>query len=74
MFSENYFLYILIGDYSKVDTPVPIPNTAVKHFNADDSVSENRKLPIFLCIKKGLIKLNLFYYYFFPGHLGIAQS
>ena len=41
MFSENYFSN-LIGDDSKVDTPVPIPNTEVKHFNADDSVSENR--------------------------------
>ena len=52
MFSENYFLYILIGNDSKVDTPVPISNTAVKHFNADDSVSENRKLPIFFVFKK----------------------
>ena len=25
------------GDDSKVDTPVPIPNTEVKHFYADDS-------------------------------------
>ena len=25
------------GDYSKVDTPVPISNTEVKHFYADDS-------------------------------------
>ena len=25
------------GDYSEVDTPVPMPNTEVKHFNADDS-------------------------------------
>jgi hypothetical protein len=25
------------GDDSEVDTPVPISNTAVKHFNADDS-------------------------------------
>ena len=47
MFSENYFSINYIGDDSKVDTPVPIPNTEVKHFNADDSVSENRKLPIF---------------------------
>ena len=47
MFSENYFSIFLIGDDSEVDTPVPISNTAVKHFNADDSVSENRKLPIF---------------------------
>ena len=34
-----------------MDTPVPIPNTEVKHFNAEDSVSENRKLPIFFCFK-----------------------
>ena len=47
MFSENYFSINFIGDDSKVDTPVPIPNTEVKHFNAEDSVSENRKLPIF---------------------------
>ena len=33
-------------------TPVPIPNTEVKHSNADDSVCENRKLlTIFLFIK-----------------------
>ncbi len=25
------------GGDSKVDTPVPMPNTEVKHFNADDS-------------------------------------
>ena len=25
------------GDDGKVDTPVPIPNTEVKHFNADGS-------------------------------------
>ena len=36
-------------------TPVPIPNTEVKHSNAEDSESENRKLPrIFFCIKKDL--------------------
>ena len=35
------------GDYSKVDPPVPIPNTEVKHFSAHDSYlfSENRSLP-----------------------------
>ena len=38
---------VFIGDDSKVDTPVPIPNTEVKHFNGEDSVSENSKLPIF---------------------------
>ena len=47
MFSENYFSIYFIGDDSKVDTPVPIPNTEVKHFNGEDSVSENSKLPIF---------------------------
>ena len=51
MFSENYFSKYFIGNDSKVDTPVPIPNTEVKHFNAEDSVSENRKLPIFFCLK-----------------------
>ena len=39
-----------IGNDSKEDTPVPIPNTEVKLFNAEDSVSENRKLLIFFCV------------------------
>ena len=47
MFSENYFSINFIGDDSKVDTPVPIPNTEVKHFNGEDSLRENSKLPIF---------------------------
>ena len=38
----------LIGDDSKVDTPLPIPNREVKHFNGENSVSEDSKLPIFL--------------------------
>ena len=57
MFSENYFS-ILIGDDSEVDTPVPISNTEVKHFSADDSVSENKTLPVFLCNKKSLYDMN----------------
>lgn len=44
----------LIGDDSEVDTPVPISNTAVKDFSADDSVSENKTLPVFLYNKKDL--------------------
>ena len=52
MFSGNYFP-IFLGNDSKRDTPVPIPNTEVKSLNADDSESENRKLPrIFFCAKK----------------------
>ena len=47
MFSENYFSNNFIGDDSKEDTPVPIPNTEVKLFYGEDSVSENSKLPIF---------------------------
>ena len=36
-----------------MDTPVPIPNTEVKPLNADNSVSEDRKLPrIFFVYKK----------------------
>ena len=46
MFSENYFSINFIGDDSKVDTPVPIPNTEVKHFYGEDSLRENSKLPI----------------------------
>ena len=41
----------LIGDDSEVDTPVPISNTEVKHFNGEDSVSENSKLPTFFVQK-----------------------
>ncbi len=51
MFSENYFSYLICND-SEVDTPVPIPNTEVKHFYAEDSVCENRTLQIFFCAKK----------------------
>ena len=39
MFSENYFSIYEIGNDSKVDTPVPMPNTEVKHFHAENSVS-----------------------------------
>ena len=42
----------LISDDSKVDTPVPISNTEVKHFYGEDSVSENSKLLVFLMFKK----------------------
>ena len=45
------------GGDGAVDTPVPISNTEVKHFSADNSVSEDRTLLIFfLCLK--------FYIYF----------
>lgn len=67
MFSENYFSIYFIGNYSKVDTPVPIPNTAVKHFNADDSVSENRKLPIFFYLKVNIVEILTFFYYNYIG-------
>ena len=67
MFSENYFSIYFIGNDSKVDTPVPIPNTAVKHFNADDSVSENRKLPIFFYLKVNIVEILTFFYYNYIG-------
>ena len=35
------------GSDSMMDTPVPIPNTEVKHHNGDDStLCENSKLPV----------------------------
>ena len=67
MFSENYFSIYFIGNDSKVDTPVPIPNTAVKHYNADDSVSENRKLPIFFYLKVNIVEILTFFYYNYIG-------
>ena len=35
------------GDDGEVDTPVPIPNTEVKHFSAENStcMCEDRTLP-----------------------------
>ena len=66
-FSGNYFPKYFLGNDSKWGTPVPIPNTEVKPqwgtpvpipntevkpLNADNSVSEDRKLPrIFLFIE-----------------------
>ena len=51
MFPENnYGIIHLIGDDSKVDTPLPIPNREVKHFNGENSVSEDSKLPIFFLL------------------------
>ena len=46
---NNCVIIHLIGDDSKVDTPLPIPNREVKHFNGENSVSEDSKLPIFFC-------------------------
>ena len=55
----------LIGDDSKVDTPLPIPNREVKHFNGENSVSEDSKLPIFFCIKKDrYVHIMSFYFTF----------
>ena len=67
MFSENYFSIYFIGNDSKVDTPVPISNTEVKHFYADDSVSENRKLPIFFYLKVNIVEILTFFYYNYIG-------
>ena len=47
---NNSVIIYLIGDDSKVDTPLPIPNREVKHFNGENSVSEDSKLPIFFCL------------------------
>ena len=44
-FERIIFYIFFLGDYSEEGTPVPIPNTEVKLFNADDSVSKNRKSP-----------------------------
>ena len=44
------------GDYGKVVTPVPIPNTEVKHFSGNDSYachSENSSSPGYEAPHKG---------------------
>ena len=43
-----------------MDTPVPISNTEVKHFYADDSVCKNRESPIFFCLL--IDELSIFLY------------
>ena len=44
------------GDNSKEATPVPIPNTEVKLFSAEDTwraaSRQNRTSPVFLCLKR----------------------
>ena len=44
------FLLLISGDNSEEDTPVPIPNTEVKLFSADDTwratAWESRTLPV----------------------------
>ena len=46
------FIQSICGDYSEEDTPVPIPNTEVKLFSADDTwwetAWESRTSPLIL--------------------------
>ncbi len=50
VFRELFSLNNFLGNNREEGTPVPIPNTEVKLFIADDSVCENRTLPrIFFC-------------------------
>ena len=58
---NNCVIIHLIGDDSKVDTPLPIPNREVKHFNGENSVSEDSKLPIFFLFKILLTFCEFFY-------------
>ena len=47
------------GDDSEVETPVPMPNTEVKHFRGEDSWAcpcENSSLPVFLCLQSDIEK------------------
>ena len=57
-------MYFPPGDYSEVATPVPIPNTVVKHLHADDTKNtwESRKL-LGLCPDQpnGMVRAFLFF-------------
>ena len=50
-FEGTKYLQLKSGDYSKGVTPVPIPNTVVKPFRADDTwweaAWESRSSPVF---------------------------
>ena len=52
------------GDHSVEATPVPIPNTEVKLYRADDTAGvilwESRSLPGFLLYKNGALRGRLF--------------
>ena len=54
VFRELFSLNNFLGNNREEGTPVPIPNTEVKLFIADDSVCENRTLPriFFVLLKK----------------------
>ena len=43
------------GDDGVVDTPVPIPNTEVKHHSGDDSVSKSSTLPVLFFYPKAFL-------------------
>ena len=74
---EQLWYNTFIGDDSKVDTPLPIPNREVKHFYGENSVSEDSKLPIFLLHEKlSFLKKALFWcwlYNFKMIYLSIFQ-
>ena len=62
---ELFLKYIFLGDNSEEGTPVPIPNTEVKLFSADDSVGKNRTSPsIFLCFFQLLVSCFFMLSYF----------
>ena len=59
------------GDDGYVVPPVPIPNTVVKHINAESTWLEtawkDRKLPV----KKEDCLLTVLFFYCFSGRLGV---
>ncbi len=52
---SGYFIIFFSGVYSEMATPVPIPNTEVKHFSGDGtaykSVGEQHDARDFFCLK-----------------------
>jgi hypothetical protein len=58
---KNQLRKIRSGNDSRVVTPVPIPNTEVKHSNGEGSMArscENSKLPVFLLFFFGRVIIN----------------
>ncbi len=80
-FVVQSFCFPVSGDFSGGETPVPIPNTVVKTFSADDTaretVWESRSLPGLLSpLKRGLFLYPLeapqYFLYSHPQHDGAS--
>ena len=60
-FWKNYSKIYFLGSNSEEGTPVPIPNTEVKLFSADDSECKNRTPPRIFFLQFFKIPIGIFF-------------